>query len=176
MFSYYFEDTEYEKSYIDHERETVRAVLHTQNDTYVFVKIQGYDLFGERNHIETVGGGVEPGENLVTALHREVLEETGYTVLSEKPLGEITDFYNLIHRKTHSHFFLAEVDTRNCSQTSLTEQEKTLFDGLVELTADEALKILQNPENPCSRLIYRRDILAFTEAESIVQTRRKAGL
>ncbi|MCQ2981693.1 MAG: NUDIX domain-containing protein [Treponemataceae bacterium] len=164
MLNGYFEDNEYEKTYIDHVRHTVRAILHTQNDTYLFVKVKGADLFGERNHIETIGGGVEEGEDLETALAREVLEESGYTVVSARPLGEITDFYNLIHRETHSHFFAAEVDTTVRGETGWTDLEKTLFEGVVELTADEALKILQNPQNPVSRLIYRRDILAFTEA------------
>lgn len=166
MLNQYFEDDEYEKSYIDHVRHTVRAILHTQNDTYLFVKIKGHDMFGERDHLETIGGGVEEGEDLVTALHREVLEETGYTVLSERPLGEITDFYNLIHRETHSHFFAAETDTRTCAGTQLTDQEKGLFEGVVELTKDEALEILRNPKNPCSRLIYRRDLLAFEAGTS----------
>jgi len=164
MLDEYFEDDQYEKSTIDHVRHTVRAIIHTQKDTYLFVKVKGHDSFGERNHIETIGGGVEPGEDLESALAREVMEESGYTVLSARPLGQIIDFYNLIHRETHSHFFAVEVDTENRNDTSWTDLEKTLFEGVVELTADDARSIMQNPKNPVSHLIYRRDLLAFEES------------
>jgi len=49
-------------------------------------------------HQRRVGGGwappsgaVEPGENLIAALHREILEETALTVAVERPVGVYSD-------------------------------------------------------------------------------------
>ena len=49
-------------------------------------------------HQRRVGGGwappsgaVEPGENLIAALHREILEETALTVVVERPVGVYSD-------------------------------------------------------------------------------------
>jgi 8-oxo-dGTP pyrophosphatase MutT (NUDIX family) len=56
---------------------------------------------------ELPGGRVEPGEELVTALHREVREETGYTLDSVGPLRAISchtdhDMLLLVFRATIS--------------------------------------------------------------------------
>lgn len=41
---------------------------------------------------DIVGGHVEPGEDLMTALEREVLEETGWRLLNHGPVVEIVDW------------------------------------------------------------------------------------
>lgn len=41
---------------------------------------------------DIVGGHVEPGEDLITALEREVLEETGWRLLNHGPVVEIIDW------------------------------------------------------------------------------------
>jgi len=51
------------------------------------------------------GGGIEPGESLLEALNREILEETGYTIKNPKPLGKI--FEERHNRVTNTYFFLA---------------------------------------------------------------------
>ena len=33
------------------------------------------------------GGGIDPGENIIPALHREVMEETGYSIGTPRRLG-----------------------------------------------------------------------------------------
>ena len=156
-----FDDTEYPKSYIDHIRHTIRIILRTQNDTYVFLKIKGSDDFGERNHIETIGGGMENNESFDDTIKREVKEETGYSLLSYDYIGTIIDRYYLIHRETHSHFFEGYIDTSKKDEVHLTELEKTLFDGLIELSYDEAIKELNNPTGRVAKLIYQRDLFAL---------------
>jgi 8-oxo-dGTP diphosphatase len=38
------------------------------------------------------GGGIDPGESAVVALHREVLEETGYSIAKPRKLGAYRRF------------------------------------------------------------------------------------
>ena len=42
--------------------------------------------------IQLPGGGVDPGEAAIPALHREVFEETGYSISSPKKLGAYRRF------------------------------------------------------------------------------------
>lgn len=42
--------------------------------------------------VQLPGGGVDPGEHPVTALHREVFEETGWRIAPERRLGAYTRY------------------------------------------------------------------------------------
>ena len=61
-------------------RPAVRAVLVDGADRVLLVRFQ----FGERVVWATPGGGIEPGEEVLEALRRELLEEVG---LAEADIG-----------------------------------------------------------------------------------------
>lgn len=42
--------------------------------------------------LQLPGGGIDPGESPVQALHREVMEETGYTIAAPRRLGAFRRF------------------------------------------------------------------------------------
>lgn len=54
------------------------------------------------------GGGVENSETLLQGLHREILEETGYTIKNISPLGKIHEERN--DKATDVYFFTASPD------------------------------------------------------------------
>lgn len=61
--------------------------------------------------IQLPGGGIDPGENPIPALHREVLEETGYAISAPRRLGAFRRFtfmpdYDLWAEKL-CHIYLA---------------------------------------------------------------------
>ena len=63
------------------------------------------------------GGGVNPGENLVEAMIREVREETGYLVLpgTIRPLGKVCERRKGMDAdvmEMDSHYFACEVEIR----------------------------------------------------------------
>ncbi len=47
---------------------------------------------GIHNELQLPGGGVDPGESMVRALHREVFEETGWTIARPRRLGAFRRF------------------------------------------------------------------------------------
>ena len=44
-------------------RWTVRCIAYNENNELVFLRIKGTDALGMRDHLETIGGGVENEES-----------------------------------------------------------------------------------------------------------------
>lgn len=99
------QDTQWPKTYIDHDRQIVRAIVVDDEQNFYFVKVQRDDDFGKGTFIETSGGGVEAGEDLTTALKRELKEELGANVDILCKIGVVSDYYNLIHRHNINNYF-----------------------------------------------------------------------
>lgn len=104
------QDTQWPKTYIDHDRQIVRAIVVDDEQNFYFVKVQRDDDFGKGTFIETSGGGVEAGEDLTTALKRELKEELGANVDILCKIGVVSDYYNLIHRHNINNYFLCKIN------------------------------------------------------------------
>lgn len=157
----YLKDTMYPKQSIDHTRITVRAFVEDAQGKFVFLKIKGLDEFGQRNCIETSGGGVENDESLIQALNREMSEELGFCCKVIQEIGSITDFYHLIHRKTISHYFWVKCIQED-QEMQRTETELASIEDVLRLDFDEIDTAL-NPDKlkGVNYLCQRRDFIAF---------------
>ena len=102
-------DTEWPLEYIDHDRKIVRAIVFDDQENYYFVRAKRDDDFGKATLIETSGGGVEAGEDLETALKRELKEELGAEVEIMHKIGIVSDYYNLIHRHNINNYYLCKI-------------------------------------------------------------------
>lgn len=65
------QDTQWKFDYVDHDRNIARAVVYDESGQFYFVRAERDDDFGKATLIETAGGGVEEGEDLLTAVRRE---------------------------------------------------------------------------------------------------------
>ena len=74
------QDTEWTFEFTDHDRTIVRAIVFDDDGFFYFVRAERDDEFGRATLIETSGGGVEEGEDLIAAIKRELKEELGADV------------------------------------------------------------------------------------------------
>lgn len=118
-------------------RTAARAVIRKGNK-YAMIKS---DKYGE---YKFPGGGVKKGENPIEALIREVLEETGLTVVKEKirylgraeerRKGEIEDIFEMV-----SYYYECEI-SYDIGEQNLDDYEKEYGYRLVFTTLQEAIK------------------------------------
>ena len=69
------------KEKTDEVRFCVRVLLFNDNDEICVVKSEKY------GYMQLPGGGIEDGESIIEALHRETEEETGFLIDSIEPIG-----------------------------------------------------------------------------------------
>ena len=65
------QDTQWQFEYVDHDRNIARAIVYDESGQFYFVRAERDDDFGKATLIETAGGGVEDGEDLLTAIRRD---------------------------------------------------------------------------------------------------------
>ena len=158
-----YDDPFWEGDSVDHIRFTSRVILRNKDNKYAFLKIVGEDGLGIRNHLETIGGGVEKNETFLEAAHREVMEEVGAIAENYQCIGAIIDRLSPINRMTYSCFFVADLKSIE-HDLNRTEEEKILIDDIVWLSAKEAYEILNKAESAVDAYVHRRDLTAFLEA------------
>lgn len=157
-----YDDIFYEGNTLSSIRFTSRVFLRNHLNQYAFLKISGEDGFGVRNHLETLGGGVEENESFLEAAQREVLEEAGAIAHNYQCIGAIIDRLNPIERLSFSCFYVADLVTIN-HELNRTEEEKILIESIVWLSADDAIARLNQADHAIDAFVHRRDLTAFLE-------------
>lgn len=114
-------------------RDTARCIILNSNHEICLLYSRAKDYFA------IPGGGIEPGETLLQAVNREILEETGYTIDNIKPLGKIYEERN--YRITNTYFFYASPLTK--SETHYMQDELEEDYRLVWLPVEQAIKKLE---------------------------------
>lgn len=152
-----------------HDRQIVRAIVTDSAGMYYFVRVHRDDDFGKATLIETSGGGVEPGETLEAAIHRELKEELGAEVEILRKIGVVSDYYNLIHRHNINHYFLCRV--LSFGEKNLTPDEIEAFHlSTLRLTAREAVREYEDRAcTPLGILIARRELPILLRAKELLE-------
>ena len=169
MLNLHLEDHEWPYEFTDHDREVVRAIVVDDGGAYYFCRAVRDDDFGRSTLIETSGGGVEPGEDLLTAIRRELLEELGAEVEVLAEIGLVTDYYNLIHRRNHNQYYLCRA--LRFGARALTEQEIHDFHlSILKLSYEEALREYDKcSDSRLGRLIAQRELPVLREARRLLE-------
>ena len=162
------QDTEWPFEYTDHDRRIVRAIVFDEEGYFYFVRAERDDDFGRATLIETSGGGVEIGEDMDSAIKRELKEELGAEVQVVCKIGVVSDYYNLIHRHNLNNYFLCKV--ASFGDKHLTQDEIEDFHlSTLKLTYEEAVaEYEKRRETRLGRLIANRELPIFKKAREIM--------
>lgn len=162
------QDTQWPKTNIDHDRQIVRAIIVDEQQNYYFVRVHRDDIFGTGTFIETSGGGVETGEDLTTALKRELKEELGANVNILCKIGTVSDYYNLIHRHNINNYFLCKINS--FGEKHLTQAEIDDFHlSTLKLTYEEAVAAYgKQIDTKLGQLITNRELPILKHAKELI--------
>ena len=162
-------DNEWSFEYVSHDRIIVRAIVIDDVGNFYFVRADRDDDFGKCVVIETSGGGVEDGEELESAIKRELTEELGAEVDIITKIGTVSDYYNLIHRHNINHYYLCRVIS--LGEKNLTEDEANRFHlSTLVLPYDEAIREYERcMTSPLGRLIGNREMPILKRAKEIIE-------
>lgn len=161
-------DDQWQFDYTDHDRNIARAIVYDENGIFYFVRAERDDDFGRATLIETAGGGVEKGEDLQTAIQRELREELGASVEIVCKIGVVSDYYNLIHTHNINNYFLCKV--KSFGEKNLTQDEIDSFHlSTLRLTYEEAVREYENRKNtPLGTLVANRELPVLIRAKEII--------
>ena len=117
-------------------RTAVRAVLRDGNGRIALMHA------GQRDYYKLPGGGVDDGEDLQDALHREFMEEVGATVIIDGELGQVVEWRDYKNFKQISYAYTATVKG-DLVAPSLTESEIAEgFEVRWVASLDEAIRLV----------------------------------
>lgn len=161
-------DTEWPLEYIDHDRKIVRAIVFDDQENYYFVRAKRDDDFGKATLIETSGGGVEAGEDLETALKRELKEELGAEVEIMHKIGIISDYYNLIHRHNINNYYLCKITSFGEKHLTRDEIEDFHLSTLRLSYRDAEEEYKKCAETKIGKLIAARELPVLRRAKVLL--------
>jgi len=148
----------YKRSY--HLRKAARAIVLNDKGEIALIH-------ASKNHYNKLpGGGIDPDESIKDALMREIMEETGATVVIEKKLGITIEYLNFPQEKNGeiqvSYYFIVKVKEIK-GEPSFTEEEvEDGFEFFWEMP-EKALKLMQEdkPIDYIGKFVRVRDMGAL---------------
>ena len=163
------EDNEWPLTTIDHDRQIARAIVVDDEENFYFVRANRDDDFGKAPLIETAGGGVEEGEDLDTAIRRELKEELGIEVEVLCKIGLVSDYYNLIHRHNINNYYLCRI--LSFGEKHLTKDEIEDFHlSTLKLKYEDALAEYEKCRcTSLGRLVANREIPVLKRAKDLLE-------
>lgn len=164
----HLQDEEWSLEYTDHDREIVRAIVFDEEGNFYFVRAERDDDFGKATLIETAGGGVEKGEDLLAAIRRELKEELGASVEILCKIGVVSDYYNLIHRHNINNYYLCKAVS--FGEKNLMQDEIECFHlSTLKLTYEEAVAEYERCSSTrLGRLVANRELPVLRQAKKIL--------
>ena len=163
------QDDQWPLDYIDHDRQIARAIVVDDEGYFYFMRVERWDEFAEGALIETSGGGVEPGEDLHTAILRELKEELGATAEILGKIGVVSDYYNLIPRHNINPYFLCRAIS--FGEKNMTQEETEQFHlSTWKVTYEEALQAYENCSvTKLGKLLAAREVPVLRQAKAMLE-------
>ncbi|MEK7060014.1 MAG: NUDIX domain-containing protein [Patescibacteria group bacterium] len=143
-------------------REAGRAVVIDENNKIALLHVS------KENYYKLPGGGIEEGEDKMSALKRECQEEIGCDIEVVNEIGFIVEYRKIFSLKQISYCYLAKVKGKKRTP-NFTDDEKGGGFEQVWLSYNEALKVLVESKTISIEgkdYIVPRDIIFLEEART----------
>ena len=138
-------------------RITARAIVINRNGLYAVMYAKKFGLYS------LPGGGVEEGEEILSALRREILEETGCTCGEIRELGIVAENRGSLDYTQINHYYVVYADS--VGELQLTETERENHTELAWYTPEEAVRRItdQSFDRVQGKYLRARDVAALNE-------------
>ena len=135
-----------------------RAILKNESGKYAVIYEKNSDTYA------LPGGSLEPGENEVSALIREVHEETGCTCDTIEPLGIVKENRYHANITRLSYYFVVHTKTQQ-GTVHLTDEESKLGTTVKWCSLKEMVQLLDRVEHETNQRKFQqaRDMAAISE-------------
>ena len=161
-------DAEWPLTYVDHDREIVRAIVLDEEGYFYFTRVDRDDEIERAAYIETSGGGIEKGEDERTALMRELQEELGATVEVLGKIGVVSDYYHVVHRHNINHYYLCRAISFGEKHLTQEEIECTHIKTL-RLSYEEAVRAYEEGRgSKLGRLVANRELPVLRRVKELL--------
>jgi len=117
-------------------------------------------LYVSKNQYHKIpGGGIDPGEDMVEGLKREVREEVGCAVEITGEVGKILEYRSKWNQLQTSYCYTGRIASKG--ELAFTDEEKQLGFQVVWMTHDEAILRLEQdePVDYDGKIIRERDLV-----------------
>jgi len=140
-------------------RIAVNAILFNEENKIALIYMGGFDIH------TLPGGGVDPGEDLIDAIKREVREETGYQCEVLGELGMVSENRGEGDTTQKRYYYFAST-IGEPGELQLTDFEISENISVQWYTLEQALQIISDskPKAYKEKFIQRRDIAVLEEA------------
>ena len=138
-------------------RKTARAIVRNSEGLYAVMHSLKFGLYS------LPGGGIEDSEEVITALKREILEETGCTCDSVEELGIVYENRASLDYTQINYYYVVHTDHVGESQLTDAEIENTTLlewhtmDNMTRLIYDQKFHRVQQ------KYLQARDVAALRE-------------
>ena len=145
-------------------RITARAIVKNQDGLYAVMYADKFKLHS------LPGGGVEDGEDVLTALHREVYEETGCACDEIQELGIVAENRASLDYTQINYYFVVTT-THTPGENHLTEAEQDSRTVVEWHTFDEMVRLINEQEfdRVQGKYLKARDVVALREYSKWVE-------
>ena len=139
-------------------RRTSRAIVINEEGKCAVLYAKKYNLYS------LPGGGIEDGEDEVSALNREVEEETGCTCDSIQQLGIVSENRGHQDFTSLSYYFVVHTKAKP-RELHLTEAEEEDGISVMWCSVEEALHLIKDVEHDTNqrKFLQARDVAALME-------------
>ncbi len=137
-------------------RYTARAIVKNEQGLYAVMYSEKFNLYS------LPGGGIEDGEDSITALRREILEETGCSCDQVEELGIVIE-NRFSCNCTRIASYYAVTTGSSSGKLHLTQAEIALGTSVQWHTFEEVLRLIRDgrPDTPQKKFIQARDLAAL---------------